>query len=132
MNRWRAGARDRKGRPRLVYGAALRLDKWLWFSRLAKTRSEARTLCESRRLRIDGRVVERASALVRAGQVLSFPLHERVVVVRVEGLAERRGPYEDARHMYTDLAADGAGVPQPGGFAPALCQEALTQGAAAF
>jgi ribosome-associated heat shock protein Hsp15 len=88
----------------LVYGAALRLDKWLWFSRLAKSRSLARDLCESRRLRIDGRVVERASALVRAGQVLSFPeADEVVVVVRVDGLAERRGPFAEARLMYTDL-----------------------------
>ena len=87
----------------MVYGAALRLDKWLWFSRLAKSRSEARALCESRRLRIDGRVVERASAQVRAGQVLSFPHHEQVVVVRVDGLAEKRGPFEQAQLMYTDL-----------------------------
>ena len=87
----------------MVYGAALRLDKWLWFSRLTKSRSEARALCESRRLRIDGRVVERASAQVRAGQVLSFPHYEDVVVVRVEGLAERRGPFVEARCMYTDL-----------------------------
>ena len=87
----------------MVYGAALRLDKWLWFARLAKSRGAAQDLCESRRLRIDGRVIERASALVRAGSVLSFPRGDEVVVVRVEGLADRRGPYEEARHLYTDL-----------------------------
>ncbi|MBC7520649.1 MAG: RNA-binding S4 domain-containing protein [Sandarakinorhabdus sp.] len=88
----------------MVYGAGLRLDKWLWFARLAKSRSAAQGLCESRRLRIDGRVIDRASALVRAGSVLSFPDDDRVVVIRVEGLAERRGPYEEARHLYTDLS----------------------------
>jgi ribosome-associated heat shock protein Hsp15 len=89
----------------LVHGASLRLDKWLWFARLAKSRGCAKTLCESRRLRIDGRVVERASASVRSGQVLSYPDHAgNVVVVRVETLAERRGPYAEARLMYTDLA----------------------------
>jgi ribosome-associated heat shock protein Hsp15 len=87
----------------LVYGAGLRLDKWLWFARLAKSRSAAQNLCESRRLRIDGRVIDRASALVRAGSVLSYPLDDEVVVVRVEGLTERRGPYEEARQLYTDL-----------------------------
>jgi len=87
----------------LVYGAGLRLDKWLWFARLAKSRSAAQDLCESRRLRIDGRVIDRASALVRAGSVLSYPRDDEVVVVRVEGLAERRGPYEEARQLYTDL-----------------------------
>lgn len=99
---------DRKGRHDLVHGASLRLDKWLWFARLAKSRGCAKALCESRRLRIDGRVVERASALVRAGQVLSFPdqgrLEGGVIIVRVESLAERRGPFCEARLMYTDLA----------------------------
>ena len=89
----------------MVYGTALRLDKWLWFARLAKSRSAAQDLCESRRLRIDGRVIDRASALVRAGAVLSFPRGDEVIVVRVEGLASARGPYEDARHLYTDLSA---------------------------
>ena len=92
----------------MVYGAALRLDKWLWFARLAKSRSSAQDLCESRRLRIDGRVIDRASALVRAGAVLSFPKGDEVVVVRVEGLASARGPYEEARHLYTDLSARAA------------------------
>ena len=87
----------------MVYGTGLRLDKWLWFARLAKSRSAAQDLCESRRLRIDGRVIDRASALVRAGAVLSFPRGDEVVVVRVEGLASARGPYEEARHLYTDL-----------------------------
>lgn len=87
----------------MVYGASLRLDKWLWFARLAKSRSAAQTLCESRRLRIDGRVIDRASALVRAGAVVSFPKDDEVIVIKVEGLAERRGPYEEARQLYTDL-----------------------------
>jgi ribosome-associated heat shock protein Hsp15 len=90
----------------LVYGAGLRLDKWLWFARLAKSRSAAQDLCESRRLRIDGRVIDRASALVRAGSVLSFLRDGEVIIVRVEGLADRRGPYEEARHLYTDLTRD--------------------------
>jgi ribosome-associated heat shock protein Hsp15 len=94
----------------LVYGAGLRLDKWLWFARLAKSRSAAQHLCESRRLRLDGRVIDRASALVRAGSVLSFPDDDEVIVVRVEGLADCRGPYEEARHLYTDLTASGASV----------------------
>lgn len=93
----------------MVYGTGLRLDKWLWFARLAKSRSIAQTLCESRRLRIDGRVIDRASALVRAGSVVSFPADDEIIVVRVEALAERRGPYEEARCLYTDLSRRFAG-----------------------
>lgn len=91
----------------MVYGAGLRLDKWLWFARLAGSRSEAQGLCESRRLRIDGRVVERASVQVRAGSVISWPRGGDVIVVRVEGLPERRGPYVEARQFYTDLTPPG-------------------------
>ena len=54
---------------------------------------------------MDGRVIDRASALVRAGAVVSFPKADEVVVVRVDGIPERRGPYEEARRMYTDLTA---------------------------
>jgi ribosome-associated heat shock protein Hsp15 len=92
----------------LVYGAGLRLDKWLWFARLAKSRSAAQTLCESRRLRLDGRVIDRASALVRAGSVLSYLRDDEVIVVRVEGLAAQRGPYDEARQLYTDLTRAGS------------------------
>ncbi len=94
----------------MVYGAGLRLDKYLWFARLAPSRSHAQDLCESRRLRIDGRVVDRASALVRAGAVLSWPRGDDVIVVRVEGLPERRGPYAEAREFYTDLSPARASI----------------------
>jgi ribosome-associated heat shock protein Hsp15 len=87
----------------LVHGQGLRLDKWLWFARLTKSRSDAQRLCESRRLRLDGRVIDRPSALVRAGSVVSFPQRDDVVVVRVLGLAEHRGPFVEACQMYADL-----------------------------
>jgi ribosome-associated heat shock protein Hsp15 len=88
----------------LVYGAGLRVDKYLWFARLSQSRAHAQDLCESRRLRIDGRVVDRASAQVRAGSVLSWPRGDEIIVVRVEGLPERRGPYVEARDYYSDLS----------------------------
>ena len=92
----------------MVHGPGLRLDKWLWFARLAKSRGDAQAIAESRHLRLDGRVIEKASTLVRPGSVLSFPKGDQVMVVRVEALAERRGPYEEARHLYTDLTRPSA------------------------
>ena len=88
----------------MVYGAGLRIDKFLWFARLSPSRAHAQGLCESRRLRIDGRVVERASALVRAGSVLSWLRGDEIIVVRVEGLPERRGPFVEAQAFYSDLS----------------------------
>jgi ribosome-associated heat shock protein Hsp15 len=82
----------------------VRLDKYLWFVRLAKTRSLAQEIAASGHLRIDGRAVDRAHATVRPGNVLSFPLHGRVRVIRIEALPNRRGPAPEAQACYTDLS----------------------------
>lgn len=82
----------------------LRLDKFLWFTRLAKTRTFAQEVAEVGHMRISGRIVDRAHAPVRVGDVLSFPLHGRVRVIRVEGLPARRGPAAEARLCYSDLS----------------------------
>jgi len=84
--------------------ASLRFDKFLWFARLAKRRSFAQEVAEAGHVRIDGRVIDRAHAPVRVGNVLSFPLHGRVRIIRVEALPERRGPASEARVCYTDLS----------------------------
>lgn len=81
----------------------MRLDKWLWYVRLARSRRVAQQLCEGRHLRLDGRVIERSAAPVRAGAILSFPRGGQVVAVRVEGLPQRRGPAAEARGCYTPL-----------------------------
>jgi ribosome-associated heat shock protein Hsp15 len=82
----------------------MRLDKFLWFSRLAKTRQSAQGVAAARHLRIDGRVVDKAAAPVRIGDTLTFPLHDRVRVIRIDALPPRRGPAPEARACYTDLA----------------------------
>lgn len=92
---------------------SLRLDKFLWYIRLAKTRSLAQALAEQGRLRIDGRVIDRAHAAVKVGDVLSFALHGRVRVIRVLALPARRGPPAEARLCYDDLSppVDAPGAP---------------------
>jgi ribosome-associated heat shock protein Hsp15 len=88
----------------------MRLDRFLWFTRLTKTRSVAQVLAAAGRLRIDGRVIDRAHAAVRVGDILTFAHHDRVLVVRVEALPHRRGPAPEARACYQELTA-GAGTP---------------------
>jgi ribosome-associated heat shock protein Hsp15 len=81
----------------------LRLDKFLWFARIVKTRVLAQQLAEGGRLRIAGRVVDRAHAPVRVGDVLSFAVRGNVRVLRVEALPTRRGPPAEARSLYAEL-----------------------------
>ena len=82
---------------------SLRLDKFLWFARIVKTRALAQQLAEEGRIRIDGRVVDRAHAPVRVGDVLSFALRGAVRVIRIEKLPLRRGPAAEARLTYSEL-----------------------------
>jgi ribosome-associated heat shock protein Hsp15 len=83
---------------------SLRLDKFLWFARIVKTRALAQTLAEEGRIRLGGRIVDRAHALVRVGDVLSFAIHGKVRVLKVELLPRRRGPPAEARALYVDLS----------------------------
>lgn len=89
----------------------MRLDKLLWFLRLAKTRTLAQRLATEGRVRIDGRRAASAHAEVRPGQVLGFAQGDRVRVLRIEALPDRRGPAPEAQACYTDLSPLADGVP---------------------
>ena len=96
---------------------SLRLDKFLWFARIAKTRSQAQAMAEAGRIRMGGRAVtdrhaDRAHALVRVGDVLSFAQRGAVRVIRVEALPARRGPPAEARAHYAELPADPSSDPR--------------------
>ena len=93
----------------------MRVDRFLWFARLAKTRSAAQTIAEKGTLRLDGRRIERSSAPVRVGCVLAFPLYGQVRVLRVEALPHRRGPPAEALACYQNLVT-GANVSQEARF----------------
>ena len=81
----------------------MRIDKFLWFARVVKTRALAQTLAEGGHLRLSGRVIDRAHCPVRVGDVLSFAVHGRVRVLKVEALPSRRGPPAEARMLYTEV-----------------------------
>ena len=86
---------------------SIRLDKFLWFARIVKTRVQAQALAEQGRLRLGGRLIDRAHAAVRIGDVLSFAQRGSVRVLRIDALPERRGPPSEARALYTELTSDG-------------------------
>ena len=98
-----------------------RIDKWLWFARLVKTRTLAQKLSLSGSVRVNREKVEAASQLVKAGDVLTIAGERGVRVLKVVSPGTRRGPAPEARLLYDDLseAATGpdaapAGDRQPG------------------
>jgi ribosome-associated heat shock protein Hsp15 len=84
-------------------GETLRVDKWLWFARLFKSRTLAATLCRSGRLRVNGVTVEKAHQGLKVGDVLTFPKADYIRVIRVVALGSRRGPAPEAESLYEDL-----------------------------
>jgi ribosome-associated heat shock protein Hsp15 len=87
-------------------GPTMRLDKFLWFARIVKTRSFAQRLAEEGHMRIDGRPTDRAAAPVRPGNILTFATHRgEVRTIRIEALPIRRGPPSEAQLCYQDLRA---------------------------
>ena len=84
----------------------MRIDRFLFFIRLVKSRTLAQGVIETGHVRIDGRRVEKPSEEVRAGSVVALPLHDRVRVLRVLSLPERRGPAAEARACYEELGID--------------------------
>jgi ribosome-associated heat shock protein Hsp15 len=85
-------------------GAALRLDKFLYFVRLAKSRGKAQALVLGGNPRIDGRVVISPHAALTTGSTITIVIDQRVRVLRVVALPARRGPTAEARSCYDDLS----------------------------
>ena len=84
----------------------MRIDRYLFFIRLLKSRTLAQSLIESGHVRIDGKRVEKSSEDVRIGNIVAIPLHGRVRVLKVLWLPDRRGPASEARTCYQELGID--------------------------
>ena len=81
----------------------MRIDRFLFFIRLARSRTLAQALVEAGHVRLDGRRVLKAAEEVRVGSVLAIPLRGQVRVLRVLALPARRGPAAEARGHYQEI-----------------------------
>lgn len=84
----------------------MRIDRFLYFIRLVKSRSLAQKIVDAGHVRIDGKRVEKHSEEVRPGSVIALPLRDQVRVLRVLTLPARRGPAVEARSCYEELGID--------------------------
>jgi ribosome-associated heat shock protein Hsp15 len=80
-----------------------RIDKWLWHTRVVRTRSAAAELVSSGLVRRNGERVTAPSRLVRADDVITVALDRQVRIMKVVGFTERRGGAEAGRVLYADL-----------------------------
>lgn len=79
-----------------------RIDKWLFFARVAKSRTLGAKLAQGGHVRVNGTKISLASHEVRPGDVLTVTLPRRVIVYKVIDCGARRGPAPEARLLYED------------------------------
>lgn len=80
-----------------------RLDKWLFFSRLVKSRALAQELIEAGFVRVNGQTVTQPSRSLKIGDRLDVALERRDVVLVVKAPGDRRGSPGEARLLFDDL-----------------------------
>jgi len=83
--------------------AEIRLDKYLWCTRLVKSRELARELIEQGSVRLNRVKVLKPSHSIRPGDVLTFFWCGRLHIWRVNSIPMRRGPAAEARLLYQEL-----------------------------
>ena len=81
-----------------------RLDKWLFFARILKSREKAAALIKDGYVRVNGTRAEQPAKQVKPGDVLTIALDRKVLVLKVLLPGERRGPATEAQCLYLDVA----------------------------
>lgn len=85
-----------------------RLDRWLWFARIFKSRSLASKSVEGSGVRItragDTIRTNKPSYALKTGDIVTLEAHERVRVLEVVHGGSRRGPASEAQTLYKDLS----------------------------
>ncbi len=85
-----------------------RLDKWLWFARVAKTRGLAARLVLEGHVRLNARRIETPAKPVGPGDVLTIALERQVRVLKIIDPGTRRGGFPEAKLLFEELAPDAA------------------------
>ena len=83
--------------------ARQRIDKWLFFARVVKSRSLAAKLAAGGKVRVNSGKIDQAAYQVKIGDVLTITLDRHILVYKVLAPGERRGPAPEAQLLYEDM-----------------------------
>ena len=81
----------------------LRLDIYLYFIRIFKSRSIATKFVLTNRLRISGQVTQKPHKMISIGDVLTMTINDNIKVLKVLDIPNRRGPYSESLNFYEDI-----------------------------
>jgi ribosome-associated heat shock protein Hsp15 len=97
----------------IAEGGQLRIDKWLWFARVVKSRTLAAGLVEGGKVRVNRERTTKPSQNVRVGDVLTISVGPRIRILEVVAIGTRRGPAAEAQALYVDRSPPVIVAPQP-------------------
>ena len=81
----------------------IRLDLYLFYIRIFKSRNLATKFIISNRLRISEQVTQKPNKLISIGDILSLPIQDYVKILKVVDIPKRRGPFSEALNYYEDI-----------------------------
>ena len=81
----------------------IRLDIYLYYIRIFKSRRLANKFVSLNRLRISGQVTQKAHKMISIGDVLTMTIKDNVKIFRVLDIPNRRGPYSESLNFYEDI-----------------------------
>ena len=80
-----------------------RVDKWLFFARVAKSRSLAQKLVQSGAVRVNRDKIDSSARIVRPGDTLTLSLKSGIRILTVRDPGVRRGPASEAAELFEDI-----------------------------
>jgi ribosome-associated heat shock protein Hsp15 len=88
--------------PPEMEATGLRLDKYLWYARFARTRSMAARLCTEGKVTVAGITVQKPHQRVRVGDVVTVQQGRLIRRITILALGQRRGPADEAHRLYDE------------------------------
>ncbi len=81
----------------------LRIDIYLYYIRIFKSRSIATKFVLTNRLRISGQVTQKPHKMISVGDVLTMTINDNIKILKVLDIPSRRGPYPESLNFYEDI-----------------------------
>ena len=81
----------------------IRLDLYLFYIRLFKSRNLATKFITTSRIRIAGQVTQKPHKLVSIDDILTIPINDKVKILKIINIPNRRGPFLESILYYEDL-----------------------------
>ena len=81
----------------------LRLDIYLYYIRIFKSRSLATKFVLTNRIRISGQLTQKPHKMISVGDVLTMTINDNIKILKILDIPNRRGPYSESLNFYEDI-----------------------------